>query len=143
MSARDYNATQDERRAGFFNVWIGRAWRLDRDVQELVARIGVHEQQRVRHWAAQVKLYVPSTEPRVQSSAATAPLQGRIFLLATLSHGEAMPLSRRLGFAARRRIRALHHLASNAGNHQSRTTQQDVDTEIERAMLAAGRVPVM
>lgn len=27
---------------------------------------GVHEQQRVRHWAAQVKLYVLSTEPRVQ-----------------------------------------------------------------------------
>lgn len=80
----------------------------------------------VRHRAAQMKLYVLLTEPRVQSSAACWPVQGRIFLLATTSHGETMPLRPRLGFAVRRRKGALLHLASAAGKDQSRNPARAV-----------------
>jgi hypothetical protein len=66
------------------------------------------------------------TEPRVQSSADSSPVQGRIFLLATAFLGDTMPLRQRLGFAVRRRKRAMLHLASAAGNERIEAdTQQE------------------
>jgi hypothetical protein len=60
-------------------------------------------------------LKVP-TERRVQSSADSSPVQGRIFLLATLFLGETTPLRQRRGLAVRRPKRAWLHVASAAGN---------------------------
>jgi hypothetical protein len=53
--------------------------------------------------------------------------------------GDAIPLLRGFGFAARRRKYALPHLTSDATTDTSKS--RDVDTKIEVDVLEAGRDP--
>jgi len=57
--------------------------------------------------------------------------------------GEAIPLLRGLGFAARRRKHVLPHLTSDARKHLPNTNKSssDVDTKIEVDVLEADRDP--
>jgi hypothetical protein len=74
---------------------------------------------KVRQWTAQIELYVlarSQQRPRVQSLVDSFPIQGRIFLFATIFFGETMPLRQRRGLAVRRWKRAWLHVASAAGN---------------------------
>lgn len=69
-----------------------------------------------------MRLYVLPREHHGRSSAASAPIQDMPF-------GEAIPLLRGRGFAARRRKHVLPHLTSDATTDTSKS--RDVDTEID------------
>jgi hypothetical protein len=76
-----------------------------------------------------------------RSSATSAPVQDRISLLATMPFGEAIPLIRGLGFAARRRKHVLPHPTSDAKKHLPNTSKsRDVDTEIEWMCLKRAEI---
>jgi hypothetical protein len=69
-----------------------------------------------------MRLYVLPRERHGRSSEASAPIQDMPF-------GEAIPLPRGLGFAARRRKHVLPHLTSDATTDTSKS--RDADTEID------------
>jgi len=79
-----------------------------------------------------MRLYVLPRDRHGRSSAASVPIQDTPF-------GEAIPLLRGLGFAARRRKHVLPHLTSDATTDTSKS--RDGDTEIEVDVLDAGRDP--
>jgi hypothetical protein len=80
-----------------------------------------------------MRLYVPPRERHGWwSSAASA-------LIRDMPFGEAIPLFRGLGFAARGRKHVLPHLISYTMTDASKS--RDVDTKIEVMCLKAGRDP--
>lgn len=79
-----------------------------------------------------MRLYVLRRERHGRSSAASVPIQDIPF-------GDAIPLLRGLGFAARRRKHVLPHLTSDVTTDTSKS--RDVDTEIEVNVPEAGRDP--
>ena len=79
-----------------------------------------------------MRLYVLRRERHGRSSADSVPIQDIPF-------GDAIPLLRGLGFAARRRKHVLPHITSDATTDTSKS--RDVDTEIEVNVPEAGRDP--